>query len=69
VQRTLEYGLDAARLYDATGISDGDGVSNLCGQTEVVGDENHPHAQFFRKYECVPPFTHPVTQPVEGLSL
>jgi hypothetical protein len=47
MQRTLEYGLDAAHLHDATGIHDGDGVSNLCGHTDVVGDENHLHAQFF----------------------
>ncbi len=47
VQRALEHGLDAARLHDATGIHHGDGVSNLCGHTEVMGHENHPHAQFF----------------------
>src|SRR5215813_12924762 len=47
VQRGLEHGLDAARLDNATGIHHGDGVRNLCGHTEVMGHENHPHVQFF----------------------
>src|SRR5262245_31485523 len=47
MQRALEHGLDAARLHHATGIHHGDSVRNLCGYTEIVGNENHPHAQFF----------------------
>jgi hypothetical protein len=47
VQRTLKYSLDAARLHDTAGIHNGNGISNLCGYTEVVGNENHLHAQFF----------------------
>src|SRR5262245_25125845 len=47
MQRALEHGLDAARLHHATGIHHGDSVRNLCDYPEVMGDENHPHTQFF----------------------
>src|SRR5262245_20822568 len=47
MQRMLEHRLDATRLNHAPGIHHGDGVRNLCGDTEVVRHENHPHTQFF----------------------
>jgi hypothetical protein len=33
------------------------------------GPHTDPDAMVTQIKECVPPFTHPVTQPVEGLSL